>query len=388
MKKVGFFIAPTTEWIGGINYLKNLFGAINDLNDKSYEIIIFLPKNIDEEIEQIFGFDNTNFKIIKTLMLQRKSLYWFFWKIIRNFFNTDIVAFPLCAFHKLDIVSHSDFTNIPSVKIINWIPDFQHHHLPEVFTKKEVQSRDKSNLRHVKGADKVIVSSDEVAKDFAKLYPNEIHKLSILKFSCSLPDFYWGLNLKDFVLASEVYGLTKNYIYVPNQFWQHKNHLVLIGAVEIIKRRGLDILIVCSGHTNDYRNPQYFENFKKNLIDKKCLESFRILGVIPPRDVYLLLKFSLAVINPSIFEGWSTTVEEFKAAGKVAILSDLKVHREQMDNAFYFDAKNSESLANHLEYILANVENPLNINSKELILKNNIKKFNFAKSYLNVVKSI
>ena len=35
MIKVGFFLSPTFEWIGGINYFRNLFAAINEVNDKN-----------------------------------------------------------------------------------------------------------------------------------------------------------------------------------------------------------------------------------------------------------------------------------------------------------------------------------------------------------------
>jgi glycosyltransferase involved in cell wall biosynthesis len=57
------------------------------------------------------------------------------------------------------------------------------------------------------------------------------------------------------------------------------------------------------------------------------------------------MTFSFYFINPSLFEGWSTTVEEAKALGKFIILSDIKVHREQNPkDAVYFNAKDSVDL--------------------------------------------
>jgi hypothetical protein len=38
---------------------------------------------------------------------------------------------------------------------------------------------------------------------------------------------------------------------------------------------------------------------------------------------------SSAVLNPSRFEGWSTTVEEAKTLQRLLLLSDIPVHREQ-----------------------------------------------------------
>jgi glycosyltransferase involved in cell wall biosynthesis len=53
-----------------------------------------------------------------------------------------------------------------------------------------------------------------------------------------------------------------------------------------------------------------------------------------------------AIINPSLSEGWSTTVEEAKSLGVPMLLSDLRVHREQAgDGADYFDPEVAGQLA-------------------------------------------
>ena len=58
------------------------------------------------------------------------------------------------------------------------------------------------------------------------------------------------------------------------------------------------------------------------------------------------MRRSLAVIQPSLFEGWSSVVEESRMLGKTIILSDLAVHYEQApDFAVYFDRNNAKDLA-------------------------------------------
>ena len=55
------------------------------------------------------------------------------------------------------------------------------------------------------------------------------------------------------------------------------------------------------------------------------------------------------MINPSRFEGWSTTVEEAKSFGVPTILSDIDVHREQTGGtARYFGVDDPQMLASHL----------------------------------------
>lgn len=55
---------------------------------------------------------------------------------------------------------------------------------------------------------------------------------------------------------------------------------------------------------------------------------------------------AIALINPSNFEGWSTTVEESKSLGLPIILSDIPVHIEQAPPlGRYFKANSAEDLA-------------------------------------------
>ena len=58
-----------------------------------------------------------------------------------------------------------------------------------------------------------------------------------------------------------------------------------------------------------------------------------------------LIYYSTAVINPSFFEGWSSTVEQANAFNKVLILSNIDVHKEQKPHkAIFFNPRNMSSL--------------------------------------------
>ena len=69
------------------------------------------------------------------------------------------------------------------------------------------------------------------------------------------------------------------------------------------------------------------------------------MGVIPREHQLGLMKHSLAVIQPSKFEGWSTVVEDAKSLQKQILLSNIPVHVEQMgDSAYYFEPDSAEQL--------------------------------------------
>ena len=78
----------------------------------------------------------------------------------------------------------------------------------------------------------------------------------------------------------------------------------------------------------------------------KLNNEIKFLGFIPREDQLNLIKISLGVIQPSLFEGWSTVIEDAKALEKFIFASDLPVHREQAQtNIEFFDPLEPNSLA-------------------------------------------
>ena len=146
----------------------------------------------------------------------------------------------------------------------------------------------------------------------------------------------------------EKYNLKdKKYFFSPNQFWKHKNQIIILKSLVLLKELNkLDFLVAFSGKEYDYRNPQYFKELndfcKKNNIQDHVL----FLGFIDRKEQLYLMKNSLAIIQPSLFEGWSTVVEDSKKINQNCIVSDLKVHREQLkDDGYYFNPNDENQLA-------------------------------------------
>jgi hypothetical protein len=94
------------------------------------------------------------------------------------------------------------------------------------------------------------------------------------------------------------------------------------------------------------------------------------------------MKYSVAVINPSLFEGWSSTVEECKGVGKPMILSDLGVHKEQYPEAIYFERSSSEMLADVMEKEAAEFKNEHPEKSSEMLRRRTNE---FAENYRKIV---
>ena len=95
-----------------------------------------------------------------------------------------------------------------------------------------------------------------------------------------------------------------------------------------------------------------------------------------------LIYYSLAVINPSLFEGWSSTVEQAKAYNKKIILSNISVHREQKPKySYFFHPRNSLNLSK----ILIKLNSPKKYLPKniDLNLKKNIE--NYTNKYCKII---
>jgi glycosyltransferase involved in cell wall biosynthesis len=228
-----------------------------------------------------------------------------------------------------------------------WITDFQHLHLPDMFTRQEVDKRNKGYLMMAERADRVVLSSRSVQADFENFAPCMADKARVLPFVAQLPA---DIFVNDSRWVCDYYHLPERYFFLPNQFWKHKNHQVVIQALSILQSRSPDIKVVCTGNTHDYRTPSYFPELLATISQLGVRDSLILLGMVPHNHVFQLIRQSLAVIQPSLFEGWSTTVEETKSIGKHMILSDIGVHREQApQQALFFDPRNPQALADCLK---------------------------------------
>ena len=80
--------------------------------------------------------------------------------------------------------------------------------------------------------------------------------------------------------------------------------------------------------------------------DNELSGVIHILGLLPRLDQIQLMRAAAAIVQPSLFEGWSTVVEDVRALGKRVFLSDIPVHREQQPpGAIYFQPDAPNTLA-------------------------------------------
>lgn len=232
-----------------------------------------------------------------------------------------------------------------------WIPDFQHRFMPELFSGAEVAKRDAGIGTLAREAGTIVFSSESAAADFRRFYPQARAQPKVLHFHTN-PTPAWFES--DPAAVQRQFHLPEKFFLVSNQFWQHKNHSTLFAALALLRDRGLQPALVCTGQTADFRKKDYFNTLLRQIHESGIASQVYVLGLIERTEQIQLMRRCLAVIQPSLFEGWSTVLEDARALGKRVIASDIAVHREQNPPGCSFFTKDSpEDLADAITAALS-----------------------------------
>lgn len=332
--KIAFYAFGTDEWIGGLYYIKNV--AFELTLNKS-----FMDKN------DIYIFTTNKYKEIysglpcRIITLKKKPNNFIQYWGLHIKYNIKY-AFP----------GNGRLASL-GVKRIMWIPDFQTCKLPEMFSKEDIEGRNLFYKSLVRRRDAVILSSEDCKSDFINLYGADEKLVCVLHFVSAIQNIVSNLDEKTESEVLQKYGLyNTKYAVIMNQFWQHKNHIIVLEAMkELFKNNNCEAFqFVFTGKVSDYRSPDYINRIKKMFKDKDIADHSLLLGFVNRVEQIILMKNSQFVIQPSLFEGWGTVVEDAKVLDKTILLSDIPVHNEQKsDKCILFDPYNSKQLANLIE---------------------------------------
>jgi len=223
----------------------------------------------------------------------------------------------------------------PSLDAVGWIPDFQHLHLDKLYSNEQKTLLNQAFHKLARRSARMLFSSQDCRRDFVETFPDFAGKACVASFP-SL--FTFEPPPAEVVDVRAKYHLPERFLLVINQFWRHKNHRIVPEALAILKARGLQVPVVMAGLPADYRdrhNEALSETLQAATRGDVWPQCF-ILGKVPREDLAALLQTAAAVVQPSRFEGWNTTLQDAKAIGCPVIVSDLAVHREQCPKALGF----------------------------------------------------
>ena len=230
--RVGFIINyEFNSWLAGINYFRNLIDAVMSLPDRQIEPVIIVGNksvnNLPAEFDRV--------EVIHTRITDRWSPVWLIRTINKILFNFDFILDRFLKKNKIDVLSHAalmySYTSIPK---ICWIPDFQHRRLKDFFTQSQLSERDKKYRKLCEKSTGIILSSKDAQNDLKAFYPEAVNKSCVLNFMAKLSD---GYEKTDFNNLQQKYNITQPFFHLPNQFWAHKNHILIVEALNILKTK-------------------------------------------------------------------------------------------------------------------------------------------------------
>lgn len=329
-----------TNWLGGVHYFKNLLGALREAPEVGVLPVLITRTGVGADPPSELGM----LEVVRTPALRRWTPSWLVDRVHSRVGGHTLLLERALQAHDVQLLSHLTSTHTcRGTPTIAWIPDFQHRYLPELFAPRELAARDSVFARLSARSRLVIVSSQAAREDLSRFHPGAAAKARVLRF---VADPSAPAEEPDLAGLQTRYGFSGPYLHLPNQFWAHKNHRLVIDALAILSGQRRAVRVLATGNTRDYRRPAFMQELTTHLHRSGVEDAFRILGLVPQADLAALFRHARAVINPSLFEGWSTTVEEAKSLGKRVLLSDIPVHREQAPPAgVFFDPRDPSDLA-------------------------------------------
>jgi len=373
-KHINLIYRYDDNWMGGTYYILNIIKSLKLLSDdQKPELLILHPigcpldgvTNLDYPF---ISFRALNLKISVQKRLVNKLFYYLNGKRIFNYkLPSDLLpnTYPL----------YFDMSDEQISKGFYWIPDFQEEYYPEFFSELEIRARKSLNTALLENKSDIVFSSQNALNDYNRFYPKNHNNKVVLNFASFVDESFRKIEINTLL---EKFKIIKPYFIVPNQFWKHKNHKVVLEALVLLKDKNPDFQVVFTGKLTDFRNPEYSDQILQFVKENGIEDYVLFLGFIDRAEQLKLMSCAIAIIQPSLFEGWSTVVEDSKVINQFILVSDIPLHREQIkNNNIFFNPHSAIDLAEKMESFRMKEMVPVNINYKDFQLK-------FAQDFISI----
>jgi glycosyltransferase involved in cell wall biosynthesis len=234
--------------------------------------------------------------------------------------------------------THPDLAGAPAIVTVH---DLQHLHLPGFFSVDELAVRDRLYRDSVAGAAHIICISEFTRQDVHSRYGVPLDRMTtIWNHPVGCPGGPLTETERQALLADM--SLTRPFLFYPAHDWPHKNHLRLFQAFQHALPRLPDRLVLaCSGRgfAPDHPAAQF-------IAEQGLSDRIVHLGYRSPRQMHALYQACLALVFPSLFEGFGLPVAEAIAGGTpVACSSAGSLPEVAGQAALLFDATRVPEIA-------------------------------------------
>ena len=316
-------------------YTKNLLLAlINQPNFSKYHFTLIIYKELENDVKKDLGnkFDYVTTQIRHYSIKEQLVLPFIIYKLKPDLvhfthFNKPILYFGRSVVTIHDLIKHFFKGRLNTTKnaTIYWIKHFFYM----VLTNRTI----KTNT--------IIVPSD-----FWRDYIIKNFKISPQKITTTHeavdPSFLENLDL------SKSSTNPSDYILYTGNLYPHKNVKVIIEALRSLPN--IKLKIICARNFFTQRIEELIKNYKLS-------KQVEFLGYIPDEEFKKIYQEAIALVHPSLMEGFSLTGLEAMALNCPVISSNSSCLPEiYQDSVLYFNPNDSQDLVNQINKLYQSPE--------------------------------
>ena len=245
--------------------------------------------------------------------------------------------------------------NKTKIKSVVTIHDLIFERYPEQFSNIDVKIYRKKFMYACRYADKIIAISKQTKNDIIDLYKIPAEKIEVCYQSCN-DIFRQIISSEEKMRVKQIYNLPEEFFLYVGAVIERKNLMTIVKAMHQLKGK-LDIPLVIIGNGKKYKTEVKDFLQKNNLQNKVVFLSEKTdinssLGFISSADFPAIYQQAVAMIYPSVFEGFGIPVLEALCSGLPVITSNLSSLPEAGgDAAYYVNPHSPEEIAGAMQNI-------------------------------------
>jgi len=364
------------------NYSRSLLSILNRYFPQ-LQYTLFAPKKTN-----LFDIDSYN--NFQTIQPQN-----FFYKKLPSLWRRIGIVKQIDQAH-LDIY-HGLSNELPknieklNIKTVVTIHDLIFERFPKTYHLDERYTHRWKIKRACKIADAVIAISEQTKNDLIKLYGVSPQKITVCYQSCN-PIFEKTISEIEKNNVKKKYQLPDQYFLFVSSITARKNLIAICRAMIILKDTlAIPLVIIGDGkiEKNEVKQLMKENGIEHRLLFLNELSAAKEDSFTSAADFPAIYQQALALLYPSIFEGFGLPILEAMWSGLPVICSSVSSMPEVAeDAALYFSPEDTNQLAQHLQAIASDQQLVKILKDKG---REQAKKFsteNYANQIIKIYKSL
>lgn len=228
------------------------------------------------------------------------------------------------------------------IPAVSTILDIQHEYYPQFFDAGELEHRRKFYRDIVNRVERVACISDYTKETFCSTYGFDSERAKTIYIAIQN-----RFQKKDDSILERLRLTQERYIVYPANFWEHKNHKLLLHAFSMYAVEHKNAKLVLTG--NPLEQKQYYDRLLEQF---HIQDNVVITGYLTEEELYAVLDGAKGLIYPSLFEGFGIPVAEAMHLHKRIACSNLTSLPEiGCSSIHYFNPKKPDEIYDGIAYL-------------------------------------